>query len=389
MIDRKLGSGLESALAHYPVVALVGPRQVGKTTLARRFQEHSQHETLYLDLERPSDLARLTNPELYLELHADKLVILDEIQRAPDLFPLLRSLVDAHRVGGRFLILGSGSPDLIRHSSETLAGRIRFLELTPFQLDEVGHTPDSVRRLWVRGGFPGSFLAAADDLSFDWRESFIRTYLERDVPALGIGTSPVTLRRFWTMIAHSHAQVWNASKLAAGLGVSYHSARKYLDILENTFIVRQLQPFHANVKKRLVKTPKVYLRDSESLHALLRIASLDDLRGHPSIGVSWEGWVCEQLTSAVPNAQASFYRTSGGAEIDLLLERPGGRSPLAFEIKYSSTPALSKGFWSALSDLGIDEGHVVCPCDESYPLGPGVRTLPAHQIPAFVARQFG
>ncbi len=387
MIHRNLHDRLVDALSRFPVVALLGPRQVGKTTLARQLAQGLGQKSVYLDLERPSDAAKLADPELYLGMHADGLVILDEIQRVPELFPVLRSLVDARRTPGRFLVLGSASPELIRQSSETLAGRILFQELTPFQIGEVDSGYGELRRLWFRGGFPGSFLADTDAHSLEWREAFIATYLERDLPMLGIRVAPATLRRFWTMLAHSHGQIWNASKISNGLGVSAPAVKHYLDVLHDTFLVRQLQPFHANLKKQVVKRPKAYIRDSGLLHALLRIETIDDLHGHPVIGSSWEGWVCEQLLSAADRSQGWFYRTGAGAEIDLLLERPGGRPPLAFEIKYSSTPTLSRGFWTALADLGLGEGFVVCPCNESYPLGRGVHTLPATQLAEFAANR--
>lgn len=384
---RNLQDKLLDALTRFPVVALIGPRQVGKTTLARALAGGLGRKTIYLDLELPSDVARLADPEIYLGMHADALVILDEIQRVPDLFPVLRSLVDTSRTPGRFLILGSASPDLIRQSSETLAGRILFQELTPFLIGEVDAGYDALRRLWFRGGFPGSFLAETDAHSLEWREAFIATYLERDLPGLGFRIAPAMLRRFWTMLAHSHGQIWNANKISSGLGVSAPAVKHYLDVLQDTFLVRQLQPFHTNLKKRVIKRPKIYIRDSGLLHALLRIETTDDLHGHPAIGPSWEGWVCEQLLSAAGRSQGWFYRTNGGAEIDLLLERPGGRTPLAFEIKYSSAPTLSRGFWTAMADLGLDEGYVVCPCNESYPLGRGVHTLPAIQLSEFVSNR--
>jgi uncharacterized protein len=386
MIRRRLQEKVAEALGKFPVVALVGARQVGKTTLARALQKESARDTVYLDLERPTDLAKLEEPELYLERYADKTVILDETQRMPDLFPVLRSLVDADRRNGRFLLLGSASPDLVRQSSESLAGRVVYLELSPLSLGEAGATTENVWRLWQRGGFPRSFLAQTDADSLQWREAFIQTYLERDLPALGIRIPSATLHRFWSMLAHSHGQLWNANKIAASLGVSAPTARHYLDILQDTFIVRQLQPYHANLKKRLVKTPKAYLRDSGLLHALLRLETLEDLAGHPCVGSSWEGWVIEQALAAVPaNWRPWFYRTSGGAEIDLILERPGRRPFLAFEVKYSPSPSPSRGFWTALADLGLEEGRVVCPCEEEYPLGHGVSTLPIRGLPSFLA----
>ena len=276
-LEGTLVQTVAEALAKFPVVALVGARQVGKTTLARVLQRETVGGSVYIDLERPTDLAKLEAPELYLEMHAHELVILDETQRMPDLFPLLRSLVDADRRNGRFLLLGSASPDLVRQSSESLAGRVVHLELSPLSLEEVGATMENVWRLWQRGGFPRSFLAQTDADSLQWREAFIQTYLERDLPTLGVRIPSATLHRFWRMLAHSHGQLWNASKIAASLGISAPTARHYLDILQDTFVVRQLQPYHANLKKRLVKRPKAYLRDSGLLHALLQLETLEDL----------------------------------------------------------------------------------------------------------------
>jgi hypothetical protein len=289
--------------------------------------------------------------------------------------------VDADRRNGRFLILGSASPDLIRQASESLAGRILYHELSPFTLGEVKPSAANVRLLWCRGGFPGSFLAASARDSVRWRESFIQTHLERDIPALGIRIPSTALRRFWQMLAHSHGQLWNASKIASSLGMSAPTVRRYLDILQDTFMVRQLQPFHHDLKKRLVKSPKVYLRDSGLLHALLGLETPDDLLGHPSAGASWEGWVIEQILAVVPPAwRPWFYRTGAGAEIDMILERPGRRPLIALEIKYSSDPAPSRGFWSALSDLKGARGFVVCPAEERYPLGRNVYTLPIREL---------
>jgi hypothetical protein len=380
MIRRALESALLVSLRRFPVVALVGPRQVGKTTLARTLAR-KLGGALYLDLERPSDAAKLADPELYLERHANRLVLLDEIQRQPKLFPVLRSLVDARRVNGRFLILGSASPELSRQASESLAGRIVQHELAPFTMLEVAAGARAKpTTLWNRGGFPGSFLAPTNARSLAWRDAFIATHLQRDLPALGVRIPATAMRRFWEMLAHSHGQLWNASRIAGSLGVTAPTAKHYLDTLEDTFMIRQLPPFATNLKKRLVKSPKTYLRDSGLLHALLRIGDIDDLLGHPVAGASWEGWVIEQaLAASGAHAGASFFRTAAGAEIDLVLERPGGRR-IALEIKLSSAPRPSRGFWSGIADLGPSAAYVVYPGKERYPLGQGVDALPVSML---------
>ena len=381
MIKRRIAAAILESLARFPVVGLIGARQVGKTTLARSLSEHLPRKAVYLDLERPSDLAKLGQAELYLEAHSRELVVLDEIQRRPDLFPLLRALVDANRRNGRFLILGSASPSLLRQSSESLAGRIAYHELSPLSIGEVKPSRENLRRLWFRGGFPLSYLAGTDRDSARWRKAFFQTCLERDMPGLGIRVSSTALWRFWQMLAHSHGQLWNASNIASSLGVSAPTVRHYLDIFQDTFMVRQLQPFHANMKKRLVKTPKVYLRDSGLLHTLLRLDDPDDVLGHPSAGASWEGWVLEQILAVVPSSwKPWFYRTGAGAEIDLVLERPGGRPPIAMEIKRASDPSPTKGFWSALADIEGARGYIVCPAEERYPLGRNVYTLPVRML---------
>jgi uncharacterized protein len=383
MKKRALEPALLASLRQFPVVALVGPRQAGKTTLARAATRKFGN-AVYLDMERPSDAARLAEPEMYLEPLADRLVIIDEVQRRPELFPVLRSLVDAKRRNGRFLLLGSASPDLSRQASESLAGRIVYHELTPFTMSEVAAgTQDTRAALWNRGGFPGSFLAASNARSFAWREAFIDTHLQRDLPALGVRIPATALRRFWEMLAHYHGQLWNASKVAGSLGVSAPTAKHYLDTLQDTFMIRQLPPFAANLKKRLVKSPKIYLRDSGLLHALLRIGGTDELLGHPIAGTSWEGWVIEQalatLAAGGAHASASFFRTAAGAEIDLVLERPR-RQRIALEIKRSYAPKPSKGFWSGIADVKPGAAYVVYPGKERYPLGVGVEALPVTML---------
>ena len=386
MIRRRLEPVLRESLRRFPVVGLVGARQVGKTTLARAVA-HRAADSVYLDLERPSDAARLADPELYLEPLADRLVILDEVQRNPALFPVLRSLIDAKRRNGRFLVLGSASPHLSRQTSESLAGRIVYHELAPLTLDEVG-TKGPLKPIasWNRGGFPGSYLARSDARSVEWREAFIDTHLQRDLPTLGVRIPAAALRRFWEMLSHFHGQLWNASKIAASLGVTAPTAKHYLDTLQDTFMVRVLPPFAANLKKRLVKSPKVYLRDSGLLHALLRVGDADQLLGHPIAGASWEGWVIEQaLAIDGGRSGAYFYRTAAGAEIDLVLERPRGRR-LAFEVKLGSAPSPSRGFRSGMDDLKPASAFVVYPGTERYPLGHGVEALPVSMLPSVLRK---
>jgi predicted AAA+ superfamily ATPase len=386
MIERGLKQNILKSLHKYPVVAILGSRQVGKTTLAKAISSEAGRDTIYLDLELDSDLNKLKEPELYLRQFADTLVVIDEIQRMPGLFPLMRALVDQKRVGGRFLILGSASPDLIRHSSESLAGRIIYHELTPFNLDEV---KEDIHALWLRGGYPESYLSVDDNESFVWRESYIQTFLERDIPQLGIHIPAVQLRRFWTMIAHSHGQLWNGSKIASSLGISNVTARRYLDILEDTFLVRQLQPFHSNAKKRTVKSPKVYIRDSGLLHALLHIRSLDGLQGHPAIGSSWEGFVIEQITGLLPEkTEMYFYRTGAGAETDLFFFDKK-QSPVGVEIKYSLSPSVTKGFRNACEDLACTRKFVVYPGEEMYPIGNDTYALPVGKLHALQTETSG
>lgn len=366
MIQRRITSRLIASLGQFPVTALLGSRQVGKTTLARQIA--SERNAVFLDLERPADLAKLREAEIFLGASANKLVIIDEVQRLPSLFPQLRVLVDNDRRPGRFLLLGSPSPDLRRQSAEFLAGRIEYHELTPFTLDEVGVTPENQQRLWLRGGYPGSFLAASDTASMRWREAYIRTFLELDIPQLGIRMPSEYLRRCWTMLAHLQGQLWNGSQLSRSLGISHPTARHYLDVLSDTFMVRILLAHHANLGKRLIKSPKTYLRDSGLLHALLGIARIEDLLAHPAVGASWEGFVIEHLIAhATEGTRAVFYRTSAGAEIDLLLER--GKRLDAWEVKFGLAPRLTRGYHEALRDLGLESGKVVYSGDEQYPLG--------------------
>ncbi|NIA20345.1 MAG: AAA family ATPase [Xanthomonadaceae bacterium] len=364
---------------------MLGPRQCGKTTLARHIAGEIE-KSVYLDLEHPADLAKLDDPLAFFHLHKNELVCLDEIQRVPELFATLRGVIDERGKNGQFLILGSASRDLIRQSSESLAGRIAYLNLTPFLLTEVETAQgDDARKLWLRGGFPRSFLAPDIDVSFDWRQNFIRTFLERDIGMLGFHLPPARLGRFWKMCAHSHGSLLNASKLAASMGVSSHTVRSYMDLLEQTFMLRVLLPDAPNLKKRLVKSPKIYIRDSGIFHALLDIRTHDDLFSHPLIGASYEGFAMENILAFAQNYEPSFYRTRAGAEIDLVLRK--GRCTLAFELKSSTVPRVSKGFWNALDDISPDEAYVVAPVKETYPMKGGVIVSPLSGIIAKLSEQ--
>lgn len=374
-LDRSLARRLDKDLAQFPAVTLLGPRQCGKTTLARMTLDRRARDGLgglWLDLERPADRAKLGDPETFLRRHAHELVCLDEVQRVPELFPLLRALIDEDRRPGRFLLLGSASPALLRQSAETLAGRGSTLELTPFLWGEVADRV-SEATLWLRGGFPDSLLATDDGASFRWREQFVRTFLERDLPQLGFRVPSGTLGRFWQMCAHLQGEVLNLSALGRALGESHTAARHHLDILEQTFVLRTLPPLEANLGKRLVKSPKVYLRDSGLLHALLDLDGHDALAGHPVYGASWEGFVVEQVLARAGRWKAAFYRTAKGDELDLVLSKRGRR--IGVEAKASSAPSLTRGFWTAYDDLELTEAYVVAPVREPFPMGRGVEAV--------------
>lgn len=368
MERERLIQRLSTAIRSAKVVALLGPRQVGKTTLARQFARSGQlpWENLnYFDLEDPAHLERLATPKLALERLAG-LVVIDEVQHRPNLFPILRVLVDRENNPARFLILGSASRDLIRQSSETLAGRIEFIEVTPFSLEETG--PPGLDTLWLRGGLPLSFLAASDEASWRWREAYIKTFLERDIPALGLQIPAATLRRFWMMLAHYHGQQFNASEIGKSLGVADTTASRYLDVLAGTFMVRRLSPWFENIKKRQIKTPKIYFRDSGLLHWLLGIPSLDQMATHPKLGASWEGFALDQIIrlSGVSEEQAYFWGVHNQAELDLLLFSRGRR--LGFEVKYTDAPKVTSSQRQALEHLGLESLTLVVPGDADYPL---------------------
>ncbi|MEP7294579.1 MAG: ATP-binding protein [Burkholderiales bacterium] len=385
MIERALGELVEQRLQQYPAVALLGPRQVGKTTLARTVAGRYP-QALMLDLERESDRAALARPELFLAAHRDRLLILDEVQLMPGLFAALRPEIDADRRPGRFLLLGSASGDLLRQSGESLAGRVSYLELTPLLATELQITDlAALQTFWLRGGFPLSALARDDEASYVWRQDFVRSFLQRDLPDMGVRVAAETLRRFWQMLAHLQGQMFNASQLGQSLGGASHTtATRYLDVLVDTMMVRRLPPHLPNAGKRLVKSPKVYLRDSGVLHALLGLATVQDLQGHPVAGASWEGFVVEQVAAALPpDAHLSFYRTAAGTELDLVIEHRSRK--IGVEIKFSSAPKPAKGFWQALQDLHMDRAYVVAPVPRRYPLSDGVEVLPLAEVAALLA----
>lgn len=367
-------SALVESLAANPIVALLGPRQCGKTTLARVLS--SQRECEFFDLEDPSDLSRLSAPMLALQGRSG-LVVIDEIQRKPELFEVLRVLADRSRQNGRFLVLGSASPRLIKHASESLAGRVGFVDLSGFNMIEVG--AENQNRLWSRGGFPRSFLASDDGESFRWRNDFIRTFLERDIAQLGITIPAETLRRFWTMVAHYHGQTLNAAEFARSLGTAEATARRYLDILSGAYMIRQLQPWHANIKKRQVKSPQVFIRDSGVLHALLSLQTHEALLSHPKAGASWEGFVIEEIAVRTRSRDLYFWATHAGAELDLLLFQQG--KAIGLEIKHTDAPRTTKSMRIAIEDLQLKHLFVVYPGKESFPLDDKISALSITDFP--------
>jgi hypothetical protein len=372
MIPRHAETLIRQKLANTPAIVLLGPRQVGKTTLARQIAASWPGGTVYLDLERPADRLRLDDADSYLRAQQGKLVILDEIHRAPGVFEVLRGIIDDHRQagkrGGQFLLLGSAALDLMRQSSETLAGRVAYLDIAPLDIREAAGGGIDANALWLRGGFPDSVLAADDAQSLDWRRDFIRSYLERDVPMFAPRLPAETIGRLWTMLAHQQGGVLNQARLASALGVSNPTIDRYLDLLVDLQLLRRLRPWSGNVGKRLVKSPKVYVRDSGILHGLLELETLNDLLGHPVCGLSFEGHCIENLVlAASPRRMPYYYRTHAGAEIDLLLEK-GGRPEIAIEVKRSSAPSPGKGFAQACDDLEISQRYVVYPGQERFAL---------------------
>jgi predicted AAA+ superfamily ATPase len=375
-IDRPdLETRLRARLRASPAVALLGPRQCGKTTLARRLAaDRSSH---YFDLEHPADLARLDEPFTALA-RLKGLIVIDEVQRRPDLFPTLRVLLDRKPLPARILVLGSASPDLLRQASESLAGRIAFVEIGGFTLNEVGAA--RLDRLWDRGGFPRSFLARSQRDSVAWRRDFVQTFLERDLPQLGVRVPSLTMRRFWTMLAHYSGGLWNSSEVGRSLGEAHTTIRRHLDTLAGAMVVRVLQPWHANLGKRQVKAPKVYVRDTGLLHQLLGIESQEQLAAHPKLGASWEGFVIEQILAATRSTDAYFWRTATGAELDLLLIHKGRR--VGVEVKYSDAPRFGSSMATAMQDLELDRMLVVYPGEQTYDLGAAIQAMP---LPAAIA----
>lgn len=368
---RYIEETLLERLSSFPVVGITGPRQAGKTTLAKSIVKSIPKSVVYLDLELPSDLNRLRNAELFLRENDTKMIVIDEVQRKPELFPLLRAMVDLRREPGRFLILGSASPDLLRQSSETLAGRISYLELTPFHFREFPEA--NFKRLWLRGGFPPALFTTNENFSFQWMTDFVTTFIERDLPLLGLTAPSQTLRNLLHMLSGVHGNLLNQSNLGNSLGITTPTVSRYLSYLENAYFIRTLSPWHINIGKRLVKTPKIYLRDTGVLHYLAGISNMNELLGNQLVGASWEGFVLQQIIAALPsNVLPFFYRTKDGAELDLILVK-GNRPILAVEMKMSSTPTLSKGNRIALNDLGNPPLIIIAPEAGDYPIEANIR----------------
>lgn len=371
-INRLFTLKLKKYIDNFPAVAILGPRQCGKSTLAHHILE--SYNSVYLDLENPDDLVKLTEPSLFFNQHSDKLICLDEIQRLPEIFNILRGVIDKNNRNAQFVLLGSASPQLLKQTSETLAGRIVYQELTPFLFNELPKIYSEnvlMTQYWFRGGFPRSLLAIDDEISTVWRKSFIHTFLEKDIPNLGFGYPPETIRRLWQMIAHSQGQLVNLSQFGKSLGVSHTMIRQYIDLLDQTYMIRVLQPYFGNSKKRITKSPKLYIRDTGILHSLLSISNPDDILGNPIAGSSWETIILENIISQTPGFKHSFYRTSNGNEIDLILET--GSKKFAIECKLSSAPKLTSSFYNSLDDIQADFAWVVAPVDNNYFLKENVK----------------
>jgi predicted AAA+ superfamily ATPase len=372
MIERKLTRQLVSFIAKFPVIGIVGPRQVGKTTLVKSILHNIEKETIYLDLESPEDFNKLIDAELFLKGFEDHTVIIDEVQRKPELFPILRSLVDRKRVSGRFVLLGSASPDLIRDSSESLAGRIVYLELNPFDIYELKNN-STIEHLWLKGGFPNAVLEDNDDISKQWMQSFIKTYIERDLPLLGLKAPVQSTEKLWTMLAHTNGNLLNYSQISGSLGVSSNTVKSYIQFFEKSFLIRTLPPFFLNTKKRLVKSPKLYFRDTGILHHMLRVFNLNDLYGHPGLGNSWESFVIQQIINSLPiGFDTHFYRTQDGSELDLVISK-GINIIAGVEIKYSNAPGLSRGNNLAIETLKSHNNFIITPSSGDFPMKTNVQ----------------
>ncbi len=372
MLNRLKTNDLIETLNYFPVLAIVGPRQVGKTTLARLLSKKIRKEIVYIDLENQSDIAKLADPILFFENNENCCVILDEIQRNPELFPTLRSMIDKNRIAGRFLLLGSASPHLIRNSSETLAGRIVYEELTPFNIMEV-NTVNSQEHHWLVGGFPDAFLAKNTAIRNKWLRSFIQTYVERDLPMLGLNINRSVIKKLWTMLAHLNGSLLNMTTLGKSLELTSTTIKRYISFLEEAFLIRQVQPYHVNIKKRLVKSPKIYVRDSGILHNLLGIVNFNDLNGNPILGFSWEGYVIEQICQLLPDGfEPFFYRTHQGAECDLVITK-SGIPHISIEIKYTSSPKITKGLKQSLEDVGTKKNFIITPNTDDYMISKDIR----------------
>lgn len=383
MFHRLAATKIADHLSWSPAVGILGPRQVGKTTLAKTFAKDPT-QAVYLDLDTASARARLENPQAFFAANRQRLVVLDEIQNHPELLNELRGEIDEDRRPGRFLILGSASFKLLKQS-QSLAGRLSLVDMAPLLACEAAPHFADLQPLWLRGGFPNSLLAPTDTASWDWRDALIRHFLNTDLAQLGIRVEPELMRRFWRMLAHGHGQLFNASSIAASLGVAASTTTRYLDHLCDALMVRRLEPFHINIGKRLVKSPKVYVRDSGLLHSLLNIQSVNDLLGHPSTGASWEGFVIEQIAAHLPSgASLSFYRTAAGAEMDAVVELGGQR--MGFEVKFSSAPKVTKGFWQAREDLQLAHTCIVAPVSEGWPVQDGVSVVGVADVAAALTR---
>jgi predicted AAA+ superfamily ATPase len=382
MFQRKSALEIRQQLGLSPAVAILGARQIGKTTLAKQIAAEFP-DSIYLDLENAQARAKLDQADVFFEANRHRLVVLDEIQNAPELFSTMRGEIDADRRPGRFLILGSASFKLLQQS-QSLAGRLALVDMAPLLLSEVHQSFEDIQTLWVRGGFPGSYTAPQDDASWLWRDAFVWQFLHTDLPALGINVEPELMRRFWRMVAHLHGQLFNASSIAASLGVSSPTVTRYLDHLVQSLMLRRLEPFHSNLGKRLVKSPKIYVRDSGLLHYLLGMRNVHDLMGHPNTGASWEGFCIEQICNHLPTgASVFFYRTAAGAELDVVVET--GRETTGFEIKFSSAPKVSKGFWQACEDIGVHKAYVMAPVQEGWAMAKDVQVVSPLDIPMLLS----